>query len=73
MISKNLLFHKTNTSVELKAGLQITNGACAGYIVWSNMFLPGHDPFLAGQTLTVVTLTIANPDCTVILLQLKHN
>ena len=39
-----------------------------GHVDWSNMSLLRHDPFLAGQILTVVTLVIVNPDCTGILL-----
>ena len=49
-------------------GLQITNRQVLAHIVQSNTFLFGHDPFLAGQILTVVTLEIVNPDCTVVLL-----
>ena len=37
------------------------------------MFLLGHDPFLASQIETFVTLTIVNPDCTVNLFQLKKH
>ena len=37
----------------------------AGHVVRSNMFLLGHDLFLAGQIEKIVTLAIVNPDCTV--------
>ena len=33
--------------------------------VRSNMFLLGHDLFLAGHVEKIVTLAIVNPDCTV--------
>lgn len=36
------------------------------------MFLLGHDPFLAGQIATVVTLAIMNPDYTVNLFLTKN-
>ena len=41
--------------------------------VWSNMFLLGHDLFLAGHVEKIVTLAIVNPDCTVNLFKLKIN
>ena len=32
-------------------------------IVWAIVFLLEHDPFLAGQISTVITLAIVNLDC----------
>ena len=40
------------------AGLQIKSPAGAGQIVQSNLFFLGHIPFLAGQTLIIITMNL---------------
>lgn len=55
----------SNLSSHCRAANSYRGGA--GH-VRSNMILLGQDPLLAGQIFTVVTLTIVNPDCAVILL-----
>lgn len=49
--------------MSITAGLQIMAGQVP--VMLSLLFLLGHDPFLAGQIATVVTLAIMNPDYTV--------
>ena len=56
--------------MSITAGLQIMAGQVP--VMLSLLFLLGHDPFLAGQIATVVTLAIMNPDYTVNLFLTKN-